>query len=83
MVDSTHNRLQWRCQRGMLELDIILLNFLDKGYQHLSETDKHLFEKLLEYSNHELVQWLIGRVEAPPTAMLGLIDSIRNAYGKR
>ena len=30
-------RLRWKCRRGMLELDLLLRDFLDSGYQDLDD----------------------------------------------
>jgi antitoxin CptB len=53
-------RARWRCRRGLLELDIILLRFMDKYYAQLSETELQQFEELLSLPDNEL--WdLIGK----------------------
>lgn len=53
-------RARWRCRRGLLELDIILLRFMDKYYTQLSETELQQFEELLSLPDAEL--WdLIGK----------------------
>ena len=56
-----HNRLRWQCRRGLLELDVILGNFLDSGYDYLSSTEKALFEELLQESDPELLAWLLNQ----------------------
>lgn len=53
-------RARWRCRRGLLELDIVLLRFMDKYYAQLNETELHQFNELLALSDNEL--WdLIGK----------------------
>jgi len=53
-------RARWRCRRGLLELDIILLRFMDKYYAQLSDTELQQFEELLSLPDNEL--WdLIGK----------------------
>jgi len=42
------NHLRWKCRRGMLELDLLLEQFLEHKYPHLSAADKIIFEELLE-----------------------------------
>jgi antitoxin CptB len=60
--DSIHHlpRIKWACRRGMLELDVLLGNFVDNGYLSLSDEDKLLFIKLLESPDPELFAWLMG-----------------------
>ncbi len=51
-------RLRWRSQRrGMLELDLVLGNFFETGYQDLSEREKHTFVRLLEETDSDLWSW--------------------------
>lgn len=47
-------RARWRCRRGLLELDIVLLRFMDKYYAQLNETELQQFEELLSLSDNEL-----------------------------
>ena len=41
-------RLRWSCRRGMLELDVLLGNFLEEAYFGLTPSEQELFVKLLE-----------------------------------
>ncbi len=69
-------RLRWQCRRGMLELDLILLAFLEKDYLNLSTTDQKLFEQLLTYSDQDLYCYLIKRQPIANIAMQMLIEQI-------
>ncbi len=65
MDNHSHiNKLTWRCHRGMLELDIILQNFLKAEYPLLSRGLQEDFEALLAIEDTELYAWLMG-VENP------------------
>jgi len=52
-------QLRWACRRGMLELDIILNDFLDHQYFLLSAEQQKSFEKLLSCTDQELFRWLV------------------------
>lgn len=47
------------CKRGMLELDIILLTFLEHYYNKLSKKEKSEFELMLEESDEMLYEMII------------------------
>lgn len=47
-------RARWRCRRGLLELDIVLLRFMDRYYNQLNETELQKFDELLSLSDNEL-----------------------------
>lgn len=54
-------RARWRCRRGLLELDIILLRFMDKYYAQLNEIELQQFDELLSLSDNELWDLIADR----------------------
>ncbi len=50
------HRLEWACRRGMLELDLILKDFLENG---LNKDNQQKFEQLLNCTDAELADWLL------------------------
>ena len=60
MQESLHRRrLRWKCRRGMLELDSLLNNFLNLGYNALTLRERAEFENLLNQSDQKLFTWLL------------------------
>ena len=59
-VATDKARLKWACRRGMLELDVLFMPFVDQAYEHLSAEDKKTFERLLECDDPELFAWFMG-----------------------
>lgn len=55
---SQHARLKWRCRRGMKELDLLLLPFVESGYHTLSEHEVAILEIMLEEPDPDLYSWL-------------------------
>ena len=51
--DPEYNRLRWQRRRGMLELDLLLLDFLEQHYLRLNETLQKDFDEWLNYYNNE------------------------------
>lgn len=70
-------RLKWACRRGMLELDVILGNFLKEGYPHLSLLDQQLFIDLLETPDPELYDYLMGRSQPSDPNLASITEFIR------
>lgn len=50
-------RLRWQCRRGMLELDVLLGNFLEEAFSSLSPEDQATFVQLLECNDQLLFDW--------------------------
>lgn len=55
------NKLYWSCRRGMLELDLILIPFLQTLYPNLDSDLQKQFEILLNYPDPDLHAWIGGR----------------------
>jgi antitoxin CptB len=53
-------QLRWHCRRGMLELDYVLSDFLDRGYGDLTDQDKALFVRMLDLEDQLLLDWVMG-----------------------
>ena len=66
-------RACWASRRGMLELDVILLPFIEQHYETLSEMEQQLITKLLNADDPDLFTWLMGY--GTPTDQ-GLIDAV-------
>ncbi|MEN8801582.1 MAG: succinate dehydrogenase assembly factor 2 [Thiogranum sp.] len=71
--------MRWKCRRGMLELDLLLRDFLDSGYQDLDETGQQLLDRILDYPDAVLLEWLMGRIRPTDKDVAQLVDKIRSA----
>ena len=71
-------KLKWACRRGMLELDVLLGNFLQEVYLDLSVADKQRFVDLLEYSDPELFSWLMGTAFPKDPEISSIVNRIRS-----
>ncbi len=72
-------RLRWKCRRGMLELDLLLRDFLDHAYAQLDAEEKDVFDHLLDYPDAVLLEWLMGRIRPTDRDVEQLVDKIRAA----
>lgn len=46
----------------MLELDYVLIGFLDQHFSNLSPEDQRLFVRLLDFEDQLLLDWVMGNV---------------------
>lgn len=67
--DINFKRLRWRSRRGMLELDLLLLPFLEEVYKDLSNQEQQAYAKLLDQDDPDLLQWF-SRKSLPADADL-------------
>lgn len=54
-------RLWWRSRRGMLELDLLFMPFVEQRYAGLAAADQVTFRRLLEEDDPVLMEWCAGR----------------------
>jgi antitoxin CptB len=74
---NDRNRLQWRCRRGIRELDLLLRRFLEQGYDRLSHEDERMFEYLLDQNDPDLLAWLMGNSDPMQENTRRLVADIR------
>jgi antitoxin CptB len=59
-------RLRWRCRRGMRELDVLLVGYLERHYREADDAERAAFEGLLELPDPTLADLCFGRLDPPP-----------------
>jgi len=72
-----HDRLKWQCRRGLLELDLVLERFLKSEGTTLSESDVAMLGELLEQSDNELWDLVIGRSDRVDARLRGILARLR------
>ncbi|WP_448211946.1 FAD assembly factor SdhE [Colwellia sp. MEBiC06753] len=71
-------RLKWACRRGMLELDVLFMPFVDEAYEHLTEQQQIEFERLLTCDDPELFAWFMGHETCEDKALNEIVQIILN-----
>lgn len=67
----------WQCRRGMLELDLLLNNFVDKNINGLTQQQKDNFELLLSYPDQTLLDLLLGNAVSSDPNLSTVITKIQ------
>jgi len=71
-------RLKWACRRGMLELDVLFMPFVEEGYDHLTALQQNEFERLLACDDPELFAWFMGHEKCEDAALNEIVQIILN-----
>lgn len=71
-------QLRWQCRRGMLELDYVLVEFLEEHYESLSDALKRVFIKMLDSEDQLLMDWAMANVVPSDPAIRQIIDLMRS-----
>lgn len=69
-------RIRWRCRRGMRELDVLLLRYLDREYPDATPAARAAFETLLSAQDPEIVDLLAGRLKVEDEAVNAIIQRL-------
>ena len=68
---------RWQCRRGMLELDLLLNNFVDKEVKNLTAEQKQTFELLLSYPDQTLLDLLLGNSVSSDLSIATIVQKIQ------
>ncbi len=75
--DNTEfNRLYWHSRRGMLELDVLLIPFLEQAYRDLPREDQKRYEKLLTCEDTDMFEWFMQRGEPDDPDLVRIVRMI-------
>ena len=70
-------RLRWLCRRGMKELDLLLLGYLENVYPTAGAKEQAAFESLLEMPDPDLYSLVTGKSQADDELVARVIDVLR------
>lgn len=73
---SEYRKLCWRSRRGMLELDRLLLPFVENVYPSLADTDKRRYEHLLTFEDTDLLDWLVYNIPSSDAEVNAIVPLI-------
>jgi len=76
MNNPEKSKLYWAARRGMLELDIFLMPFVEHQYETLTEAEQKKFQELIECTDMELYYWLSEK-EPVPEEFQHIVQKIR------
>ena len=74
---KTNTDYRWQCRRGMLELDLLLNNFLDRKVESLTQQQKSSFEQLLCYPDQTLHDLLLGNAVSSEPSIAAMVQQIQ------
>jgi len=80
-VEEQIGKLRWRCRRGMKELDLLTLGYLERHYPGASAEDRQAFADLLELQDPLLMSYMVGRetpADATTARVVGAMRTLLN-----
>lgn len=74
---SEDDRIRWHCRRGLLELDLVLNQFLDSCFSQLTTDQKGALVRLLDLPDNDLWDLVIGRAEIDDAGCAEIVGMLR------
>jgi antitoxin CptB len=69
-------QLEWRCRRGMKELDLLLERYLELGYDAAPLSEQAAFAHLAACSDDDLKNWLLNGHLPEDATLAALVRNI-------
>lgn len=69
-------RLRWACRRGMLELDVLLLPFVDQAFDTLTFQQQETLERLLTCDDPDLFAWFMGHKKCADPDLANIVSIV-------
>ena len=76
MNDPAMSRLRWRCRRGMKELDLLLLKYVDNDYPLAGDETQETFRRLLSMSDPDILALLTGKMSTDDELLAHVIERL-------
>ena len=79
---SEMSRLRWLCRRGMKELDVVLVRYLDYAYESATTLEQDRFRALLQMPDPDLYNLLLGRDVTDDPDLTRFLRQLRRGPGQ-
>ena len=74
------SKLKWRCRRGVKELDLVLLRYLEERYESADKKEQEAFKSLLKKDDPLLLDRLMGNVEITDLVQIRVLKKLASYY---
>lgn len=81
-MEEQIGKLRWRCRRGMKELDLLTLGYLERYYPTAPAEEQQAFADLLELQDPLLMSYMVGRetpADAVTAKVVGVMRTLLNS----
>lgn len=79
---SEMSRLRWLCRRGMKELDVVLVRYLENIYESATTSEQEQFRELLQMPDPDLYNLLLGRETTDDPDLARFLSQLRIGPGQ-
>lgn len=82
MNELERKKLHWHSRRGMLELDLLLIPFVNRQLEFLDDRQLTLYQSLLRCEDQDIFAWLLLREIPSDPGIAEIVSLILEFAGK-
>lgn len=82
-MNSKINRIQWKCRRGMREIDLLLREFTSKSLNSLDEKEFLILDEVLNYDDQKLYDYIFKNVSLGNTIHENFVAKYLKTFSKQ
>ena len=83
MTESELKRsYRWQCRRGLLEVDLVLNDYIERIFDSETEARQQLFGRLLAEQDADLFEWFTRRSEPQDAELRDYVAHILGRLGR-
>ena len=79
-MNELKKKILWQCRRGLWELDVIFIPFVENNFDYLEEDEISNFQRLLEYEDIEIFDILVNKKSFEDATLQPIIKKILNFH---
>lgn len=81
--DIVIKKLRWHSRRGMLELDLIFMPFIEEQYVKLAVNAQANYRELLACEDQDLFAWFVKKEACSRADLVSIVAEIMEWYAQR
>ena len=76
MTDVEYRKIYWHSRRGMLELDLILIPFVENHLRNISAESQQLYVRFLEQEDNDMFSWFMRATVSEKPEIVRMVEII-------
>ena len=82
-LQALKKSLVWQCRRGIKEIEILLLPFLEVDFEKEDQQTRESFIRLLAHEDLDIFEWFSGRSKPDDQDMESIVNVILSRMASR
>jgi antitoxin CptB len=76
MTDVEYRKIYWHSRRGMLELDLILIPFVENHLRNIPAESQQLYVRFLEQVDNDMFSWCMRATVSEKPEIVRMVEII-------